>query len=107
MPCSDGGPSREQVERERKEANAAKRLPPMLCSACRALERLGFDFDENPELSKWWDKHKKEDQARADKEEQERKRIEWEKGVIDAALKKPFAELSKEEIAMLKKHNYL
>lgn len=31
----------------------------LLCSACRVLERLGYDFEENPALSLWWDDHKK------------------------------------------------
>ena len=33
----------------------------LLCSTCRVLDRLGYDFDENPRLSEWWDKHKRED----------------------------------------------
>lgn len=33
----------------------------LLCSACRVLERLSYDFDENPALSQWWAQHKEED----------------------------------------------
>jgi hypothetical protein len=33
----------------------------LLCSTCRVLARLGYDFDENPALSQWWEAHKKED----------------------------------------------
>jgi hypothetical protein len=33
----------------------------LLCSACRVLARLGYDFEENPALSRWWDTHKKKD----------------------------------------------
>ena len=36
----------------------------LLCSACRVLERTGYDFDENPALSIWWDKHKKKDNTK-------------------------------------------
>ena len=36
----------------------------LLCSACRVLERLGYDFEENPALSIWWDRHKKLDQEK-------------------------------------------
>lgn len=38
-----------------------KKLMRLLCAACRALKRLGHDFDENHELSKWWSEHQKED----------------------------------------------
>jgi len=37
----------------------------LLCSACRVLARLGYDFDENPALSVWWEAHKKEDAKKA------------------------------------------
>lgn len=40
----------------------------LLCSACRALEDFKFDFDKNPELSRWWDKHKQEYAERERKE---------------------------------------
>jgi hypothetical protein len=33
----------------------------LLCSACRVLARMGYDFEENPALSQWWDAHQKED----------------------------------------------
>lgn len=31
----------------------------LLCAACRVLTRYGYDFDENPALSQWWEKHQK------------------------------------------------
>lgn len=46
---------------ERKEQEIASDMAAMLCSACRVLERIGYDFDENPMLSRWWDDHKKKD----------------------------------------------
>lgn len=36
----------------------------LLCSACRVLTRMGYDFDENPALSQWWTEHQKEDKKR-------------------------------------------
>jgi len=36
----------------------------LLCSACRVLTRMGYDFDENPRLSEWWEKHKEEDKEK-------------------------------------------
>lgn len=36
-------------------------MKQLLCSACRALERLGYDMDENPALSQWWEQHKMDD----------------------------------------------
>ena len=35
----------------------------LLCSACRTLERMGYDMDENPALSQWWENHKGKDDA--------------------------------------------
>lgn len=110
MPCI-GGPTWEQERderkaKERKERELA-RMEPLLCSACRGLERLGYDFDENPELSEWWDKHKKADAARAEAERKALEKAEWERKVIKDALDKPIGTLTKEEKDLLKKHNFL
>lgn len=71
MPCRDDiGFMEDQARREyvrKSEENEKKGiLPPavLLCSACRSLERMGYDFEENPALSIWWDNHKKEDASR-------------------------------------------
>lgn len=107
MPCSDGGipypPSREEIIAR----NFAKRAEPMLCSACRVLERLGYDFDENPELSEWWDAHKKADEARLAKEAKEQARESWERRIVNEALRKKFADLTNEEKGLLRKYNYI
>lgn len=107
MPCTDGGvpypPTPEEIARKK----FAKRAEPMLCSACRALERLGYDFDENPELSEWWDKHKKEDAARIAREEAAAQRQAWERRIVAEALGKSINELTEEEKKLLKKHNFL
>lgn len=107
MPCSDGGVPYPPTPREIAATKFAKRAEPMLCSACRALERLGYDFDENPELSEWWDKHKKEDAARVAREKQEQEREAWERKLIKEALDKKFSDLSAEEKKLLRKHNFM
>lgn len=100
MPCTDGGWGRQE---ELREMAQLKRMAPLLCSACRALELTGFDFDTNPELSEWWAAHKAEDAKRAEAEA----KIEFEKRVVAAAVIKPFHEISPEELALLKKYKYL
>jgi len=69
MPCQD--PDYREIEtsikiHEKNKEN--KTLESLLCSSCRVLERLNYDFDENPRLSEWWAKHKREDEERARKE---------------------------------------
>lgn len=113
MPCSDGGYTREQeIERERaaekeRRMKEASRRVDLLCSACRALERMGYDFDENPELSRWWAGHKKEDAARLAAEEAKAQREAYQRRVIEAALAKPIGELTEEEKKLLRQHKYL
>ena len=103
MPCI-GGPS---WDTQQQLHVLLERMEPMLCSACRALERLGYDFEENPELSQWWDKHKKEDARRQAAERKAAEKEAWERRVIAAALLKPIGELTKEEKTLLKKHNFM
>lgn len=107
MPCTDDGvpfpPTSEEIAREK----FVRRAEPLLCSACRALERLGYDFDENPELSEWWDNHKKQDAKRLEAERLAEEKLKWERKVINDALDKPVSELTKEEKKLLKKHNFL
>ena len=78
-------------------------MKEMLCSACRVLERNNYDFDENPLLSKWWDKHKKEDEAKARVEAQRLLEI----GMCQTIATKPLHKLTKADLALLKKHGYL
>lgn len=59
------GTENRAVEAAREEVRKLIFQPSeLLCSACRALARLGYDFDENPALSRWWEEHKKEDEKR-------------------------------------------
>lgn len=57
MPCSEGMPS------DNSEYIKIKKLTAILCSDCRVLTRLKYDFDENPMLSEWWEEHKKDDKT--------------------------------------------
>lgn len=50
-----------ELRREANRTAAKVTYAQMLCAACRVLTRLGYDFDENPALSQWWDKHKEDD----------------------------------------------
>lgn len=69
MPCYDGQPSREEIENSqlRIENARLRRENALLCATCRVLARLGYDFDENPELSEWWERHKELDKVKAGK----------------------------------------
>ena len=42
-------------------ADSLCKTESLLCSTCRVLTRIGYDFDENPRLSEWWEKHKIDD----------------------------------------------
>lgn len=71
MPCyeSRSDDFREAGQRfERENGIAISDVEALMCSACRALERLGYDFDENPLLSRWWATHKAKDTYRKNME---------------------------------------
>jgi hypothetical protein len=107
MPCSDGGASDYRSGYAAGEDSLRQQLEnmkEMLCSSCRVLEREGYDFDENPLLSKWWDKHKKEDQARLAKEIKERNEFLLAKGIAEST---PVSKLSKTHKDLLKKHGFM
>lgn len=87
--------------------DAEKKQDALLCAACRVLDRVGYDFDENPELSVWWDKHKREDDARQAREREIAEKKKYKKRVAAEAVLKPVAELSKEEKAILKELGFL
>jgi hypothetical protein len=103
MPCSDGGVPYGPTPEEVANAKFGRRAPSLLCSACRALEQFGFDFDTNPELSEWWDKHKKEDAERERKENARRLELE----AVSEILRKQFNKLTDEDKRLLKKHKYM
>jgi hypothetical protein len=105
MPCRDGGPSPAQIENDdlRKEVKRLERLEPLLCSACKSLENLGFDFGINPELDEWHHKHKEEDRKR----EEIQARVDFRRRLALEASKKPVNELSVDERRALKSEGYL
>ncbi len=58
MPCSDGGPSRQDIERERLRQRG---MAVGLCIACEVLENLGHLPNS---LKGWYGAHKAADAAR-------------------------------------------
>lgn len=58
MPCSDGGPSREDIEREHHRQRG---LAVGLCIACATLEQHGI---LPPELRAWYSVHRAADDNR-------------------------------------------
>jgi len=70
MPCGDlgskfgTGPTEEQYwQHEINKCPTSEEV--LLCSACRALVRLEYDFGENPMLDQWWNHHQRVDEMRA------------------------------------------
>ena len=85
-------------------------LEALLCSAARVLERLEYDFDENPELSAWWAKHKKSDDRRKKKEAKERIAAEaeiWRLAQVEQLLAKSINDLTDDERAILREAKVL
>lgn len=103
MPCYDGG----YPENSKPIPVTDKRMESLLCSACRVLERMHYDFDENPALSEWWDAHKEADAKRRDEEFKRQSLDTFHKIVIKTAVTKKISELSEEERKILKMHGYL
>lgn len=73
-----------------------------MCSASRSLERLGYDFAENPELDRWWDSHKAKDEERRRDEDRKREAERLKQEQLDAIMKKPFCDITKQELRLLK-----
>ena len=108
MPCTYVESESEIVARSNshdEEVRRKERLKweALLCSACRSLEDFQFDFDKNPELSRWWDNHKKEDAERERKEQAKRIELEW----VNEILQKPFKSLTDDDKVLLKRYGYL
>jgi hypothetical protein len=88
MPCMDGGPSYEQVQREKRFFVAQARLA---CDRCRDLEKRGLPI---PSWAvEWWEQHKRDDNARERRESAEREA----RKLKESAL----AKLSPEELKAL------
>ena len=104
MPCRTDPIPPTSFEIEAKKNREFRQMAePLLCSACRALENLGFDFDLNPELSRWWDNHKKEDEARIQAEAKKKFR---EKRALQL-VELPVLSLTDDDIKLLREEGYL
>lgn len=71
MPCMWEGPE-DEARRLVKELNETTR---MLCGVCRSLEQSGHPIPEVSGLKAWWERHKRADQARKAKEDEERSKL--------------------------------
>lgn len=96
MPCQSGsGPY--TVYRDNPEVVA------LLCSACRSLARLGYDFGENPELDRWWTEHQKEDEQR--RFEEKRKQVR--RNIALALTEVPIKQLTPDDKKLLREEGLL
>jgi hypothetical protein len=109
MPCMTyETPEERAVDNQKAAQRVAKETyDPLLCSACRVLERMGYDFDENPTLSVWWEQHKRDDAEKEHILKQEAQRKQFRERLAQEALAKPLKDLSKEERKLLKELGYL
>lgn len=101
MPCYD---PRDDEEELTNIYNENSKLESMLCSSCTALERLDYNFSENPRLDEWWDKHKRKDQER--KRRQLLAAQEYDRAV-ELCESKTIAELTDDELDLLNKYKLL
>ena len=103
MPCT-GGPSGEQLENARltrevrKERERSSKLEVLLCSACRSLVSLGFDFGVNPELDRWWAGHERKDIERRREAAKEQLRTQR---ALHLSETKTWAEMTPKERALV------
>lgn len=94
MPCTYGP---DEVSISASQTKRLSTYEEMLCSACRSLEKVNFDFGVNPMLDKWWAQHKAVDAKR-----------ELEEKLVNHLLKnKNVGDLTNEDKALLRKHGYL
>lgn len=102
MPCL-GPYGFEEMKKRDQYPISTDNLEILLCSACRSLEERGFDFETNPALSIFWDKHKKKDQARLEIEAKEK----LERAMcLDLCNKSP-ALLTREDKKLLRKYKLI
>ena len=77
MPCSDGGPSREQIEREHRDHQTMTRLA---CDRCREIESRGGIVPAWAQ--EWWTEHKRRDNERLERETKAQSEAEIRKQAI-------------------------
>lgn len=93
MPCSDGGPSYSDYDKQNKQI---KSLTQMLCHVCTRAD-AGASWktilSENLNLKRWWAEHQEEDKRRLQAEQRDAK--------IKKAKASALAKLTKEERTLL------
>jgi len=100
MPCHD--PDYDQIKKnEQILLSKYRKAQSELSIVCHELEKIGYDFDLNPQLSRWWDKRKKEELKR--QEAEAKKRLE--KKLCEELLQKPLNSLSSSDKELLRRYN--
>jgi len=90
MPCRDGGWGDEEAARlEAKKQTKLDNVTRMLCELCTVIEKYHPDSAIQQSagaikgLRAWWDKHKKRDAKRLEKERKEEEHKALVKGALD------------------------
>jgi hypothetical protein len=85
MPCTDGGPSAQEIYDARarlaefgKLKERADKVTRLLCELLRRAERNNGEVEFTNELSEWWAAHQKEDEAREKREKAKKDRLKIE-----------------------------
>lgn len=87
MPCSDGGPSYDDLQRQARDRDTVTRLA---CDRCKWLEKTG----EVPEWAReWWESHKAEDRRRIQEDAQARREEQIRKRALSKLTKEEREEL--------------
>ena len=88
MPCTGGGPSREQIEREREDQ---ARLIRTACEAMKFIEARGLLAEMSEEARYWYEAHQQRDaddrRRRKFMRERERKALLEERERIEKKLR--------------------
>jgi hypothetical protein len=77
MPCSDSGPSREEIERESRDHQTMTRLS---CDRCREIESRGGTVPSWGQ--EWWQEHKLRDAERLKRDHKVQREAEIRKQAI-------------------------
>ena len=88
MPCSDGGPSYEQVEQEERDLKTMTRLA---CDRCKEIEARGGNVPAW--AMEWWTRHKAKDRERLKEDAVARRESKIRKTALAKLTKKEREEL--------------
>lgn len=102
MPCQDPdyGLINKNVEQLYSKLRKAQ---SELTIICHELEKTGYDFELNPQLSRWWDDRKKAELERLEAEAKK----QLEKELCKELFQKPLSSLSDNDKNLLRKYNYI